>query len=206
MNDKVDTKQAIIFSSKKLFAQRGYKATTVRAIAQDADIAFSAIAYHFKGKEGILLSIINGINEDIGPNTFAILDAQINTKEELEIRLKIFMNDILVLGIKNWETVKILLTESYELSKLQEVSSMSNYMLSTLTQFFKRAKKNKMIKKNISQDLLADHILSLLMDQILHWPAKKEIEKLDLTKKYNREKWVNATVDLLFHGSLHINP
>lgn len=202
-NNKITTKEAIISSSKKLFAQRGYKATTVRAIAEDADVAFSGIAYHFKGKEGILLSIVENIKNEIGPNTFAILDAEIDSVEKFDIRLKIFMNDLIIVGIKNWETVKILLTESYELSKIKGVSSTSQGMLMLLVQFFKNTKKNKVINESISELLLADHLLALLMDQILHWPTKKKLDGLDFSLKTDREKWINETVELLFKGCLN---
>ncbi|MBU1927907.1 TetR/AcrR family transcriptional regulator, partial [bacterium] len=47
----VSTKEKIINSSKRLFSEHGYKATSVRKIATDVGIRESALYNHFKNKE-----------------------------------------------------------------------------------------------------------------------------------------------------------
>ena len=48
-NDK--TRDLLIKAARSLFALQGYKATTVKEIADKAGVNISLISYHFDGKE-----------------------------------------------------------------------------------------------------------------------------------------------------------
>jgi len=65
-----DTKKKIFDASIKLFAQKGYKATTVREIAKEVGIQQSAIYNHFKNKEAILDAIIDSLQKSHLINLF----------------------------------------------------------------------------------------------------------------------------------------
>jgi len=64
------TKKKIFDQSVKLFANRGYKATTVREIAKAVGIQQSAIYNHFKNKEAILDAIIDSLQKSHLINIF----------------------------------------------------------------------------------------------------------------------------------------
>jgi len=64
------TKKKIYDVALKLFAQKGYKATTVREIARNVGIQQSAIYNHFKNKEAILDEIINNLSSSHLINLF----------------------------------------------------------------------------------------------------------------------------------------
>lgn len=49
--NSVGTKQKILNVAKELFAKGGFSATSMREIAQQADVNLAAINYHFKTKE-----------------------------------------------------------------------------------------------------------------------------------------------------------
>lgn len=55
------TKEKILKVSLKLFATKGYKATTVRDIAGAMDVKQSALYNHFKNKEEILKTLISNL-------------------------------------------------------------------------------------------------------------------------------------------------
>ncbi|HEY4830255.1 MAG TPA: helix-turn-helix domain-containing protein, partial [Solirubrobacteraceae bacterium] len=52
------TKQAIIDAARKLFAERGYFATTVDDIAAEADVAPATVYSSAGGKQGLLAEIL----------------------------------------------------------------------------------------------------------------------------------------------------
>ena len=54
----MDTKQKILVTARKLFAQKGFDGTSVRDISRDADVNVAAINYHFNGKRQLLLSML----------------------------------------------------------------------------------------------------------------------------------------------------
>lgn len=56
--DRAAKQQALLSAATKLFASRGYEATTTREIAASAGCAEGLIHRYFNGKEGLLLAII----------------------------------------------------------------------------------------------------------------------------------------------------
>ncbi|HJL17206.1 MAG TPA: TetR family transcriptional regulator [Sandaracinaceae bacterium LLY-WYZ-13_1] len=52
------TKRALIEAAMALFAERGYRATSLKAIAARASISHGVIPFHFGSKEGLLLAVV----------------------------------------------------------------------------------------------------------------------------------------------------
>ena len=57
----IGTKEKILKVSTTLFSEYGYKATSVRKIAQEVGIKQSALYNHYKNKESIFLEVAKGI-------------------------------------------------------------------------------------------------------------------------------------------------
>jgi len=55
---KVDTKQRILDSAERLFADHGFEGTSLRTIIADAKVNLAAIHYHFRSKEALLDAVI----------------------------------------------------------------------------------------------------------------------------------------------------
>lgn len=62
------TRERIMKAAERLFAERGYDGTSVRAIVARAQVNQAAINYHFEGKDGlyreILRTAFRGLTED----------------------------------------------------------------------------------------------------------------------------------------------
>src|SRR3972149_11829628 len=54
---RAERRQAILDAAMKVFAQRGYAAATIRAIAREANIAQGTIYLYFPSKRDILLAL-----------------------------------------------------------------------------------------------------------------------------------------------------
>lgn len=52
------TKRALIDAAIALFSERGYRATSLKAIGQRAGISHGVIPFHFGSKEGLLLEVV----------------------------------------------------------------------------------------------------------------------------------------------------
>ena len=52
-----DTRERLLAAAERLFAERGYAAVSVRAIAAEANVNWSLVGYYFRGKEGLLVEI-----------------------------------------------------------------------------------------------------------------------------------------------------
>ncbi len=58
MGNKTPIEERIVRTAERLFAQRGFASTGMRAIAKAAQVSIGAIYHHFKSKEDILERII----------------------------------------------------------------------------------------------------------------------------------------------------
>jgi hypothetical protein len=56
--EHLDTKEKIITEARKLFAERGYSATTTAEIARRVGVTDAALYKHFKGKKDIFLACV----------------------------------------------------------------------------------------------------------------------------------------------------
>src|SRR5215468_6945599 len=61
----VQTRQRIIDRALKLFAQRGYPATTLRDIAQAADVSIGLAYRYFRRKEELVLALYEQLSEEV---------------------------------------------------------------------------------------------------------------------------------------------
>jgi AcrR family transcriptional regulator len=53
----IETREKLVAAAERLFAERGYKNVSVRAIAAHAGVNWSLVGYHFRGKEGLLSEV-----------------------------------------------------------------------------------------------------------------------------------------------------
>ena len=76
---KEDTKNRIVESAKKLFAEQGYLKTTVMDISRQAGLSEAALYEYFQGKEDLLLTIpdlwVCDLIEDLDKQLFGIKGA-----------------------------------------------------------------------------------------------------------------------------------
>src|SRR5260370_27836269 len=72
---KVETKQRILDSAERLFAEHGSEATSLRTIIADAQVNLAAIHYHFHSKEALLEAVIVRRLEPINQERLRLLDA-----------------------------------------------------------------------------------------------------------------------------------
>jgi AcrR family transcriptional regulator len=72
-----DTKERILDAAERLFADHGFPATSLRDITQEAGVNLAAVNYHFGGKEGLLIEVLE---RKIAPVNRARL-AQLETLE-----------------------------------------------------------------------------------------------------------------------------
>jgi AcrR family transcriptional regulator len=84
-----ETKQQILDAAKSLFAQGGYRATSMRAITRRAGVNLAAINYHFGSKEALLEAVferhIKPINEVRLKRLRVIKDKATRLKQKPEV-------------------------------------------------------------------------------------------------------------------------
>lgn len=84
------TRQKIIESAVKLFAEKGYEGTSVREIANGAEANLSMISYYFGGKEELYKTVIR----DFALSARDDFEAQIANYKKLEVSKENFVKMI----------------------------------------------------------------------------------------------------------------
>ncbi|MFE1317281.1 TetR family transcriptional regulator [Kitasatospora phosalacinea] len=76
---------AIIEAARAQFSEQGYGATSIRDIAQRAGVSLSALYYYYKGKQELLVAILDdGLDAYFGACEEALADAGEDPAERLE--------------------------------------------------------------------------------------------------------------------------
>jgi AcrR family transcriptional regulator len=70
----LDTRTQILDAAERLFAERGYRGTSVRAITDLAGANLAAVTYHFGSKAGLLAAVARRVIEPITAAQCAGLD------------------------------------------------------------------------------------------------------------------------------------
>ncbi|MDD5203580.1 MAG: TetR/AcrR family transcriptional regulator, partial [Sulfurimonas sp.] len=115
----ISTKEKILLSSRRLFSENGYKATSVRKIATDVGIRESALYNHFKNKEEIFLTVA----KDIFSSPFSFTHDEIR---DAALKGKVFLNKyatqykLLTFDKNNESMFRILLIELLQNKELRE--------------------------------------------------------------------------------------
>ncbi len=80
------TRQKIMDGAEALFVERGYSATSLRAIATAAGVNLAATNYHFGSKSGLLAAVFHRRMEPVGKERLAALAALEASAEPMTVR------------------------------------------------------------------------------------------------------------------------
>jgi len=199
-SDKLKSIDKIVEASTALFSMKGFKATTIRDIASEAGVNSSLISYHFNGKEGLLHKIVTDFLNSNVKDLVDILNDDIESFEFFKLRLEFFLDSTIKLGTQNWRVLKIILSETYELSKFEDFNMTSLSSLQSVAAFVQQAQDKKFLKSDFCSLMLADNILALTMDQIVNWPMNQKLRNFDISEKEARKEWIKENLRLYFQG------
>ncbi len=91
VNVKKDTRDLILKSAEKLFAQKGFEVTTVREIAEDSGANIAMIYYYFKTKEGLHKEILEDSLRHLSISLKEGLDQSKESEEKIYDIIKIYI-------------------------------------------------------------------------------------------------------------------
>jgi AcrR family transcriptional regulator len=116
------TKDKILKVALKLFATKGYKATTVRDIAGVLGVKQSALYNHFKNKDEILETLISNLTSSAIVTLFNDKDAQ-DTHKQGKALLSGIATTFKLLGFdsKNEALYKLLMQELFRNTAIREI-------------------------------------------------------------------------------------
>ena len=71
----INTKDRLLDAAERLFADKGYSATSLRDITQKAEVNLAAVNYHFGSKEALLSAALERRFDPVNRKRLELLDA-----------------------------------------------------------------------------------------------------------------------------------
>jgi len=97
------TRQRILDTAERLFADQGLHATTLRQITREADVNLAAVNYHHGSKDALILAVFQRRLDQLNSDRLARLDTALNESDppELERVLEAFIEPALRLSTQS---------------------------------------------------------------------------------------------------------
>ncbi|HIQ28586.1 MAG TPA: TetR/AcrR family transcriptional regulator [Sulfurovum sp.] len=196
------TKEKILKTSLKLFAVKGYKATTVRDIAAAMGVKQSALYNHFKNKDEILETLIGNLTSSAIVTLFEDKDPQ-----EIQIQGKALLASIattfklLSFDGQNEALYKLLMQEIFRNERIREIYNEHFYQenVKKLSGVFFGMMQNELIKSS-DPLLLANEFFSPLFFyqmqvSLLKLDKKSTSSVVSMFEKHVDFFWENIKID-----------
>lgn len=199
----IDTKDKIAEAAKKLFAERGYDKVTVRDIAAEADVALSALTYHFKTKENVLIHLADQFNEEHGRVSFASL-SDVKSIDEFCLRLEIFAESFISFLLKDLPLFQLVHTEFGRKNPvlISMVVDHSRDHLPKLVKFIANAQKAGFVAKDIDAEMATLLLFKEIAATVRMQDLKSWANKGSLSNPEYRKKWIQSLLPIIFRGIL----
>ena len=144
-----DKKKHILESAEKLFSVKGFEASTVRDIADEAGVNLAMISYYFGSKEKMMESLF----QERMINTKLKVQQLLNNEHIAPFgKVEIMLDDYIKKVIENQSFYRILLCEQV-MKKNPEIINMLRQLkleyAAMFTDLVKEGQKKKIFKKNI---------------------------------------------------------
>ena len=144
-----DKKKHILESAEKLFSVKGFEASTVRDIADEAGVNLAMISYYFGSKEKMMESLFH----ERMINTKLKVQQLLNNEHIAPFgKVEIMLDDYIKKVIENQSFYRILLCEQV-MKKNPEIINMLRELkleyAAMFTDLVKEGQKKKIFKKNI---------------------------------------------------------
>lgn len=89
-----NVEENIIRSAKELFLKKGYRETTMRAIAKEADVNLAMLNYYFRSKENLFEIIFDDVFSSMSKNITPILLSDLTVLEKIERFVKVYIDGL----------------------------------------------------------------------------------------------------------------
>ncbi|MHA1127750.1 MAG: TetR/AcrR family transcriptional regulator, partial [Alphaproteobacteria bacterium] len=113
----ISTRQSLLGAAIPEFWEHGYRGASIRKICTRAGASANAITYHFGSKEKLYQEILDQFAALQLAQVDSVLLDELRSQEEFEIRLEMFLTQLLEAYLNNRESLLIALREFEQLSK-----------------------------------------------------------------------------------------
>ena len=198
----IPTRQLILDAAVSEFWEHGFRGASVRNICARAGASSNAITYHFGSKEKLYQEIVDQFAALQLEHAQSALSGELRSQEEFEIRLEMFLTQLLEVYLKSRETLLIVLREFEQLTPESDDSAIRELVEvnHSLSKYIQNAKAKGFVREDIDTDLVAGTLLDRLINQARFAHTHKQFHDVTTLDPEYRIYWVRASLNLVLEG------
>ena len=184
------------------FFAHGYRGASVRDICARAGASSNAITYHFGSKEQLYREILGRFAALQFEQAQATLSGDLRSPEEFEVRLEMFLVQLLETYLDNRKTLMIALREFGQLPQ-QSKDSVYRELVKinrAISAFVQRAKDQGFVRADVDADIVAGTLLDRLLSQAQYAHTHEQFFSVTSLDPEYRAYWVRASLGLILDG------
>lgn len=198
---ELETRDKLLESAKKLFAQKGYDGVSVKEICDGARVNISSVSYHFEGKEGLYQHVL----EQFGRRRLESARQSLQPARDLSefrLRLEMFASEFLRASAEESELALIVHREM-ALGSGRANEILKNSFLPTLAclvQYFESAKQAKLLNPEFVPEASATLYWGSLIHLVMSDHFRKTISGVGICDESFRRLMADHLSRAYVHG------
>ena len=198
----ISTRQSLLDAAVSEFWEHGYRGASIRKICARAGASSNAITYHFGCKEKLYQEILDQfVTLQLEPARIA-LAGEVRSLEEFEIRLEMFLMQLLGSYLENRESLLIVLREFEQLTPEKGDIAIRDPIgvNRALSEFIQNAKELGYVREDVDTGIVAGTLLDRLINQARYAHTHEQLFNVTSLDPEYRAYWVRASLGLVLDG------
>lgn len=184
MTDFNDKQIQILQVAEKLFAEKGFDGTSIRAISKQAKINIAMVSYYFGSKEKMLERLIFYRTQDLKMKLENLFKEELQPVQKIEKFIELYIEKL----DQNKDLYQILhfeISSNKRAMDLKIFTDIKKGNLLSLTKIIEEGQVQNIFKKDINVPLLTPTILGTYFHFHINKPFFREILNLDTEEQYD---------------------
>ncbi len=199
MSDSAKAK--IIEVANKLFAEKGYEATSIREIASRAEVNLASINYYFGSKQGLFEYMVEEFVSQKFSLVVSVLDPP-EAFEEFKLRLTLFVRQFISLA-QNEKDAFCMMNKNIETFARTSPELFAQSFKSIRTQFIEfvqMAQEKEILRPDFDLEVITQIIFGSLIDMVKGNELRKHFGGLDIEDPEANEKYIDTLIKVVVKG------
>ena len=166
----VESRRNILHSAKKKLYEHGYKKTTIDAIAKDAQVPASLVAYYFKKDE-----LLTAVHEDYVQSILDAITEQVGSQLDNNLQKHLLLTQIHNMGIysdeKNLNVFQYMVNHGITSQKVQRI--VDSYLLKLIDDFELNLSEDEFERMIVAQYGANRELIRVYLKEYDPLPAKR---------------------------------
>ncbi len=178
-----DKKKHILHIAEQLFAIKGFEATTVRNIADEAQVNLAMISYYFGSKDGLMEYLFH---ERMDETKLKVEQLLKNDKYSVFEKVEKMLDEYITKVIQNQSFYKILICEQIMNKNKTILKLLREIKLgyaALFTELIKEGQKKKVFKKNVDVVLALNTMIGTVIQFVINKDHYKEFNSIKTNEK-----------------------